>query len=260
MSKILMAAVVAGAAASASAALPYSTSFENFANGALPGQLGWATTGAGASSLFTVGSTAGLALTGSKYVTINTANFASNTSNWAWIDNPQSAFDLATTPIITAKVNVAILSGGGTRQSMGGLDLYNASGSARLAAIRFRDNGQIDVINNNAQLASTAAGAVSLNAYYELAIQLNYQTGKIKWFVGGTELTGFAAGFDTLTSTDFGDADLYAVRTGLNGTTTGGTTGDTILYDDYSVTATVPTPGSIALLGMAGVFAGRRRR
>lgn len=261
MMKFVSAALVAAAAASgASAQVVYSTSFENFANGNLPGQLGWATTAAGASNLFQVGSTAGLAATGSKYVRFDSVNInsAAVASRWSWSDQPVTGLAGSANPIIRASINVAMVNSSTTRSTTAGLDLYDNTGAFRIGAIRIRDNGSVDFLNGQTTtlVASTAAGVVPLSTYINLAIEADFNTNTLKYFINNTEVTGFSAGFATFTgSTGFGDADLYVTRD--NPASSAG--GDTALFDDLLITR-VPTPGSIALLGMAGVFAGRRRR
>jgi|GEM_PF-1988789 len=263
MKNFVAAALVAVAAASgASAQTIYSTSFENFANGALPGQLGWATSGAGASTLFQVGNTAGLAATGSKYVRFDSANMnttvGTSAGRWSWIDQPVTGLGASSSPIIRASINVAMLNSSATRSTTAGLDLYDNTGASRIGAIRMRDDGSVDFLNGQATtlVASLPAASVPLSTYINLAIEANFATNTLKYFINNVEVTGFSAGFATFTgSTGFGDADLYVTRDNPAGSAGG----DSALFDDLLIQR-IPAPGSLALVGLAGVFAGRRRR
>jgi hypothetical protein len=258
MKTLFAAALVAAVAGSSSATVIYSTSFENFANGNLPGQNGWAT--AGASALFQVANTAGLAATGSKYVTFNTSgiNSATTASRWSWIDTPVAGLGASANPIIRASANVAIVNQSTTRTSTAGLDLYDNTGSFRIGAIRIRDDGGVDFLNGKAvtEVASLGAGTLSTATYWNLRIDANFSNNTLRYYINGTEITGFGAGFATFTgSTGFGDADLYVTRTNPAGSSGG----DTAFFDDLLI-ENVPTPGSLSLLALAGIAAGRRRR
>jgi hypothetical protein len=161
-------------------------------------------------------------------------------------------------PIIRASANVAIINQSTTRASTAGLDLYDDTGAFRIGAIRIRDDGGVDFLNGQSTtlVASLGAGSLSTSAYYNLAIEANFNTNTLRYFIGGVEITGFSAGFATFTgSTGFGDADLYVTRNNP----TSSTGGDTAFFDDLLIER-IPAPGSLALVGIAGVFAGRRRR
>lgn len=106
--------------------------------------------------------------------------------------------------------------------------------------------------------ASVALTGFTLNTYYQLSIAFDFGADKLRWYVNGSQInTSSLAGFDTFTATDFGDADLYAVRAAAP---VGTSTGSHVLgFDDFSVVST-PAPGAIALLGVAGLVGARRRR
>lgn len=262
MKNLVAAVAVAGLAASASATVLYSTSFESpFVNGALPGQQGWATSAAGASTLFQVANTAGLARTGSRFVQFGTANInatvGSTAARWSWIDQVQPSLAGSALPIIRASVWVAVLNSSTTRESTGGIDLYNDAGTARIGAIRIADNGRIDLINGDSinAIVSTPAGAVTPNAYNQVTVEANFNTNTLRYFINGFEI-GLPAGFGIFAgSTGFGDADLYVTRNNP----TGSSGGDTVLFDDLLIER-IPTPGAVSVLALAGLAAARRRR
>ena len=255
----LAALSVLASASAATAAVNYSTSFESpFTTAALPGQQGWATTGA--SGNFIVGNVAGRARTGTQYVGYDYTTGTSTASRWSWIAQDQTAAQLATDWLVTTSVYVQILTpaAGTTRLTSGGLDAYNAAGSARLGAMRLRSDGALVLTNSAGASGALAVTGFAFNTYYQLSMSLNFQTNKISWAINGQAIdTSAIAGLDTFTGTDFGDTDLYITRSNpTSGTATGG---HFVTFDDYSITST-PAPGSIALLAVAGIVGSRRRR
>jgi hypothetical protein len=260
MKNVIAAAMIAAVGASASASVLYSTSFENpFVVGALPGQQGWAPSGAGASGLFGVNATPGFARTGSQFVAFNSANMSSAGSRWSWIDNTQTGLAGSGQAIIRASAHVAVLNNATAavgRETAAGLDLYDDSGFNRIGAVRIRNTGQVDFINGLNQVASLGPGAVTANAYNKVEVSANFDTQTVEYRINGILITGFAAGFLNFTGTGFGDADLYAVRINTATTNSGG---HTALYDDLLIER-IPAPGAVSVLGLAGLVAARRRR
>jgi MYXO-CTERM domain-containing protein len=257
----LAALSVLASASAATAAVNYSTSFESpFTTAALPGQQGWATTGA--SGNFIVGNVAGRARTGTQYVGYDYTTGTSTTSRLSWIAQTQTAAQLATDPIVTMSTWVQILTpaAGTTRVTGGGLAAYSSTGSF-LASTRIRSDGALVVASNFG--TSGVAGALSITnfafgTYYQVSMTLNYSTNRVSFAINGSAVnTSAITGLDTFVGTTFGDADLYITRS--NPTTGTATGGHFVTFDDYSVTST-PAPGSIALLAVAGIVGSRRRR
>lgn len=253
---------VGGLAGSAAAALSYTTSFESpFTTGALAGQQGWVTSASGGSTAMSVTGASGQSRTGTQAVSYNT-NLVSGTQ-WQWFEpQAQTAADLAdpANSIVRASVWVNVFSAsaatGVTRISYAGLDCYNPAGTTRLGFIRVASNGFVQINNGGTSTLQAAITGFSLNQWNKVTIELDYGADKLRWFFNDVQLnTSGSAGYDTFTATDFGDADIYGTRSTAAGTTTGG---HTLLWDDYTV-ETVPTPGAIALLGLAGLAARRRR-
>ena len=248
-------------AGSLQAGLSYSTSFESpFTAAALANQQGWAPTTAGASGNYAVGNAAGRARTGSQYAQYDYTSGTSTASRWSWIDQPQTAAQLASDWIVTTSVWVQILTpaAGTTRITGGGLDAYNFAGSGRLGAMRLQSDGKLVLINSAGSSGSLNVTGFAFNTYYQLSMSLNFQTNKISWsFNGSTINTSSIAGLDTFVGTDFGDTDLYITRANPSSGTAAG--GHLVTFDDYSISST-PAPGAVALLGVAGLIASRRRR
>lgn len=257
----LAAVSVMVSASAATAAVNYSTSFESpFTTAALAGQQGWVPTSGGASGNFVVGAVAGRARTGTQYVGYDYTSGTSTAGRWSWIAQDQTAAQLATNWIVTTSVYVQILTPatGTNRVTGGGLDAYNAAGSGRLGAMRLQSDGKLVLVNSANLTGSLSLTGFAFNTYYQLSMSLNFQTNKISWAINGQTIdTSAIAGLDSFTGTDFGDADLYITRANpTSGTATGG---HFVAFDDYSITST-PAPGSIALLGVAGIVGARRRR
>lgn len=243
------AAVVAMSAGVANAAVLYSTSFEapTF-NATLNGVDGWITQNGG-----TVGSAAGAARTGTRYAQSGTLTTG---GQWQWQGTiGQSAAQIAATPIIRASVWMSHNAGTSTALRRGGLQMYNFSGSAVLAALYIQSDGSVTVTDGLAQSASTAAGfVVNPAAYNQIEIELNYVSQSASFKVNGISLI-LPPGVGAFADVDFGDADFYSTR----GAGTAG--GSTVRYDDYLVEAfAIPAPGALALVGFGGLVAARRRR
>lgn len=262
MKNVIAAAMIAAVGASASAATLYATSFEapTFAVGALNLQDGW-TAASSPASLFQVNGAAGFARTGSQFVFANTANQTSTGSNWnfrptivAPVTAPNSTIRAS---VWTAVLNNTTAAVG--RQSAGGIDLYDDTGSVRLGAMRVRNDGAVVLINSAGASGTLGAGSVTANAYNQVTIEADFAAQKVRWFINGIQIdtSGLGATFGNFSATGFGDADLYAVRTNTQASGTSG--GHTVLFDDFSVDA-VPTPGALSVLGLAGLIAARRRR
>jgi hypothetical protein len=259
---LFVACVPSAMATSAGAAVSYSTSFEApFTSGGLAGQQGWVTLAGGGSTAFQVANVAGRARTGTQYVTYSTASISG--SNWQWFEpQAQTATDLADPASSIVRVSVwvnvfaASAATGVTRISYAGLDCYDITGVGRLGFIRIGSNGTIDLNNGTSAISGTMTG-FALNQWNKVSIEFDYGADKLRWYLNDVQIvTSAVAGFDTFTATTFGDADIYGTRSTATGTTTGG---HTLLWDDYSV-QTIPAPGAIALLGVAGLVGARRRR
>lgn len=261
MRKLLGILAVALCTASAQAVLPFSTGFEapDYATGPLSGQQGWIEinggTGAPTTNMDVVNNAAN-AFAGDQYVETNTGTwgaFASNTSRFAWVDNPYSG----NTPVdASLRVNV-INNFGNTITTGGGLFLFGtnvAPGDSLIAGMRLLTNGQLQLFNGaGAGIGFNPNALFPLGAYNEMRMVANLQLGWIDYYVNGTHLNPFLGTFATTFTAGIGfnDADLYAVRG------TSGTGGGTVRFDNMNVT---PEPASVALLALGGLVLVRRRK
>jgi hypothetical protein len=247
-------------AASAGAAVSYSTSFEApFTTGDIAGQQGWATSVEGGSSGFIVGNVAGRARTGTQYVSTDTSL---NSSGWQWWEGSASTGGQAQTAAqlaepgssivrVSSWVNVFAAAASTTRTSYAGIQGYDGA-VASMGFIRVTSAGGLQLNNGTTTLAATITG-FALNQWNKIGIEFDYGADKIRFYFNDVLIDlSSQSGFDAFTKTSFGDIDLFRSRTS-------GTGGHTLLWDDYSV-ETIPAPGAIALLGVAGLVGARRRR
>lgn len=265
MMKVVSAAAVLAIASSASAVTTYSTGFESptwagsSGGTALGGQNGFTSTAAG----YQIVNNAANAHSGSQYARILANSVASSTGGSAWAYN-FAAGTVATPGIITATAWVRIGGTLGTRGGFVGIDLYTPT-TNRLAAISINNDGSLLLLNGvdngsgGTASATTGPGTIAnVNAWHELSISLDFSTNTSQYFVDGIQLTA-PLGFNTWDAglTSFGSALLWSNRgaSGTNGTSV------EYRWDDLSITNTdVPAPGALALVGLGGLVANRRRR
>lgn len=262
MKLMLSVVALAAIAGSANAQVLFETDFENSTTYPIGTQLnsrpGWDATG---NAGFVI--TDNIGAPGNSAVVVNTATWAANGTRWNWVNTPVDAATLALNPVVRAQTDVAIASGGGTRQTWAGLDVYGFAGATfgRIGAIRLRDDGGLDVLGGTtgAQVVSLPAASLPLNTFFRVGLEMNFATQKMSFLVDGVALDISAfPGLDTFDETEFSDADLYMVRAAQS-TTVAGTGGDTAVFDNYRVEI-VPAPGAVALAGLASLVGIRRRR
>lgn len=248
------------AAGTATAQLPYATGFEApaYAPGALSPQNGWVEinggTGAPTSNIAVVNNAAN-AYAGDQYASTNTGTwgaFASNTSRFAWADNPSGASP------VDGSLRCFVGTPSGTLLSGGGMFMFGTTtspGDTNIGGMRLLTSGALQLFNGAGAGIGFAADPVNfpVNAYNEMRIVADLSLGTLNYYINGIHLNPFLGTFAATcpTGQTFNDIDLYAVRGGS------GTGGSDIRWDNINVT---PTPGALALLGLGGIVAGRRRR
>lgn len=193
-----------------------------------------------------------VARTGSQSVAANTTN-QPNASRWALRSTPLDG-SLPENNIITSSVWVRLDSNdNANRLSRAGLDLYDAAGVNRIAALGIQSDGILRGIDGISSTFDLANG-VSLNEWHQISISVIFSTKKILFYLDGNLL-----GFGAHNATDFGDADLWMIGFKPNPDTAPGI-GHQAYFDDYSIeTTAIPAPATLALLGL-GALAARRRR
>ncbi|MBX3379345.1 MAG: PEP-CTERM sorting domain-containing protein [Phycisphaeraceae bacterium] len=242
MKNFLSAAAVLAIASGASAVPVYSTGFESpFVAGSLNGQQGWI------ADAGTVINNAANAHSGNQYANM-TGSQVGTAAKWAWYGG--AAF-VPSGPNSTVVMTcyAGIFGDSGTRAITAGLDAYDSAVS-RIGLIYLTQDGGYGVLDGLATGGTTAGGILALNAYHKLQMRANYSSGVIEFFVD--DVSVYVGSF---VNTDFGDVDIRGTR---SSTGTGGTAVN-LRFDDYSIDA-IPAPGALALVGMGGLIAARRRR
>lgn len=242
MKKFLSAAAVLAIASGAQAAVVYSTGFESpFAVASLNGQQGWACDAG------SIANAAGGAHSGSQYAQMTGTQIQGvGTASWGWYTG---AGMVPGNQTVVMTCYAGIFNYSGTRAFTAGLDAYDSS-VARIGAVYLTSDGNIGVIDGTGAGGATTGLNLALNVYRKLQMVANYGTGSIDFLVDDVLI--FTGSF---TNTDFGDADIRGTR---GSTGTGGGTVQ-MRFDDYSIEV-IPTPGTLALMGMGGLLAARRRR
>lgn len=249
------------AAASGQSTTLYSTGFEasqGYTAGDISSQNGWSTyqpgAGAGyANVTFTApGGNAGGALA-------LTSGTDGNTSpRYAWPAGYGSAF--------------ASAASAGQVVHNTSVDMFMASGNsstARLGAVTFDDTGA-RILGGFYVQQNT--GMVYLLAYYNNAGTVNNYAFSTNVAISYNTWTTFTTTWDRWTgrmTVSWGSNSFYvdgasigsiADETDFYGTRNGSTIATTAYFDNLSISTSVPAPGAVALLGLAGLAGGRRRR
>jgi len=215
---------------------------------------------------------------GNQYLRINAGNAAFNiatsSSKVAQIYRDDTVAPTPSNPVLKVGVWVYQEGAGYANRTTGsGLYVWNASFTEIIAQITMQSNGVYGIFGA-AQFNGTSfttppsvglSGAVS-DTWTHLEIQLDYTTNTIAWLINGIDQTSIVTGAgvsNSFLSTDgYGESDLFTAKfssTAAGATTTGG---NAWRFDDWSVdaNAAVPAPASLALVGLGGLVAARRRR
>lgn len=191
-----------------------------------------------------------VARSGSQSVTANTTN-QPNASRWALRSTPLDG-SLAQNNIIESSVWVRLdPNDNANRLSRAGIDIYDASGVNRIAALGIQSDGVLRAIDGVSSVSDLATG-LTLGEWYKLTITVVFSTKKVQFSLNDNLL-----GFGAHDAVDFGDADLWMIGFKPNPDTAPGI-GHQAYFDDYSIAA-IPAPGTLALVGL-GAIAVRRRR
>ena len=209
---------------------------EGYALGNIVGQNGWLTDGGGTAGTVSTDR----AYTGTRSLKVDTAPLLS-----AWYF-PLVSYDGNTAANKTVRFNWAMYITQGSNSTRWGMDIYDTA-VARITSLDAVLTGGSYVMNywnGTAYVASSTT--IATNAWNTFQIDVNFATSTATFYVNNTVL---ASGISVSGSKLLSDADLRV----------GGANFDLGYFDDYKVEA-IPTPGAIALLGLGGLVAGRRRR
>jgi len=254
-----IAAVAVASAASASVTF-YSTGFdssEGYTVGDITGQNGWSTFQPGAGGGYAnVTNSAPSGFGGDQALAFNSGTDANTSPRYAWPAGYGAQFTAAAATgdnVAVSQVSMYMASGS-TSTERSGMVVYDASGSKILTGFYVQANTGLVYLLANYNNAGTINNfafntnvTIGYNQWVNFTTTWNQATGRMEVFWGsnGFFVDGAAAG-SVADETDF-----YATRNGS-------TVANTVYFDNLAIGA-VPTPGAIALLGLAGLAARRRR-
>lgn len=257
----LVSVAFAGNASGAFSTLIPFTDFNNYTTGSLSGQGGWALYG-GTTTNYTIQSAITANLTGKALAINQTAG----TTSAAYSRDAVKAFTTSSWANRTTGQNTCVFKwdmyvpSGGTSTNTMGAEIENSSYYS-LGGIYIRpSDGQV-YIRGKTTSGTTAASNysvtgsfVTLGAWNSYSVAYNSVSGvsRMSW----TDKTS-----GNLVYSDLTMLGAYTpVEVDLNSVTYSATTvANTVYYDNMGVYATVPSPGAIALIGLAGLVARRRR-
>jgi len=203
-------------------------------------------------------------------VQAGTTATGNNNTRFAWNDDTHNAMlsNPAENNLFVMTYDFYMDGGSATSTNRYGNYLYDATGTKILAGVTMQNStGQFYIVGNynnagtigNFSFSTGTNGVLQRNRWYTFAVTFDSATGR---FQGGFSLDGGAT--FSMFYVDGAAAgtvvDEYDLIGSVNaGTAAQGTTWG--FYDNISAytTSTIPAPGAIALLGLAGL-AGRRRR
>ena len=261
---MIVGSLAAAALASvSSAAIYYSTGFntsEGFVTGDVHGQNGWSTfdptftTGGG--NFATVTGSAPAGFEGDGALRFDSGIGATSSPRFAWGPNFGAAFaaDAAAGNTTFVAQTSMYLASGSTSTARIGMVTFDTTGAKFLTGFYVQANTGAVYLLANYNNAGTIGNFlfntnqfVGFNQWVNFTTTWNQTTGRMEVFWGTNSfyVDGAAAG-STADETDF-----YATRNGS-------TISATAFFDSVTVGA-IPTPGAVALLGLAGLVSRRRR-
>ena len=264
VSNFCVAGVVSALSMSASAGVIYSTDFNSYTSGNLNQNAAWigtggtwATTGSmnsGQLAMSVVSSPSG----SGKAVQGTSEKYLSSGRTKGYLDLGNSgkwtAASAGGNNILRTELDVYVLGGQSMASSFG---LMSHKSSFEVAAgLMISNTGQVWTSNSGYALANrtNTSTVVSLNAWHSLKQDWNYLTGETLAYVDGVLVASY-------TTTNRGSVFASMLFTTTDLASGGSTTNNGYGYfDNLAISAMpVPSPGAVALVGLAGLFAKRRR-
>jgi hypothetical protein len=266
MKSLLAASAVAVVAASSQAALIYSTNFDTYTNGNISGQSAW--TGTGGSWAVTGSMNTGQ-LAGSivanpasggtgKSVRLTTEKWNFNGRTKVWLDLSNSGKWAAAstgansgTKVLRAEADIYVAAGQPVTSSFG--MMIGDTSFSYSCGMMITNSGQVWTANNGYAAANrTNRTTAALDTWHKFMIDWDTVSGNAKAYLNGTLIADY---------TPTNKSGVYAVQlfTTTDNGASGSTTNNSFGFADNFSVSSVPSPGAVALVAMAGVMARRRR-
>jgi MYXO-CTERM domain-containing protein len=266
MKSLLAATAAVAAAASSQAALIYSTNFDTYTTANLSGQTAWSGVGGNWATTGSVntGQTAFLVSTAqaaggtgkSVRMTTEKWNLGGRTKGYLDLSNSGKWAAASTgansgTKVLRAEADIFVATGQPVTSSYG--IMIGDTSASYSCGMMISNTGQVWTANNGyASSNRTNRTTASLDTWNNFRIDWDTVSGNAKAYLNGTLIADY---------TPTNKAGVFAVQ--LFTTTDNGASGSTSnngfgFADNFSVSS-VPSPGAVALVGMAGLLARRRR-
>jgi MYXO-CTERM domain-containing protein len=266
MKSFLAASAVAVVAASSQAALIYSTDFDSFTSGNLSGQTAWSGVGGSWATTGSVntGQTAFLVTNNpasggtGKSVRMTTEKFNAGGRTKGYVDLSNSGKWAAAstgansgTKVLRAEADIYVATGQPVTSSYG--IMIGDTSFSYSCGMMISNTGQVWTANNGYALSNrTNRVTAALDTWHNFRIDWDTVSGNAKAYLNGVLIADY---------TPTNKSGVFAVQ--LFTTTDNGGSGSTSsngygFADNYSVSS-VPSPGAVALIGVAGMLARRRR-
>ena len=257
----LVSVAFAGNASGAFTNLIPFTDFNNYTTGSLYGQGGWALYG-GTTANYTI-QTAITANPTGKALAINQT---AGSTQAAYSRDAYKAFTTNSWTNRTAGQNTCVFNwdmyvpSGGTSTNTMGAEIENANYYS-LGGIYIRpSDGQVYIRGKTASGTGAASNYSMTGSFVTLGAWNSYSVA----YNSSTRVSRMSWTDKTTGNLVYSDLTIYSaytpVEVDFNSVTFAATTvANTVYYDNMGVYATVPSPGAVALIGLAGLVARRRR-
>jgi len=227
--------------------------------GVTAGQNGWFTFG-GANSNYSIVNDPQSGGTRGQSLRISGPSSTSTATRYAWTDDVANNWG-ASDSHITSVFDLYVGSSSSTNQ--GGQLIFDSTGTKILAGVyQQASTGQLYLLANYNNAGTIGnyifnlgtSAIMTSNAWHTLVVDYDVVTGRAQAGFLNTSTNSFSLFYvdGAAAGNNPGEADFIVSRNAAS-------TGANFYFDNLQI-QTTPTPGSLALLGLGGLVAGRRRR